>query len=290
MADAARHTMRTLQLLGGTTVLGVVIVLALIAVGVARHPASIQGPGNSFLWMNVTLLLVYGVAAMWVSYQSRADVRTAIRIGAITGLLLGAVHVANHVIELFVPARNFALVICPVFLMFALLGATGSAAWQRTRSVVLAVVAGLWCAVVATVILISVALVLDIAFEARAELPLREAFAASGMNDPGAFLLRNSLEAASEGLVRMPVFALVFSLIGALANAWITQWPRNAVLAGVWIAPVMFVMGAAALLYANSVERSARPPFVMAGVLLAGVALSVAHPIWSALRRRRQSR
>jgi len=120
MADVARHTMRTCHLLGGTTVLGVVIVLALIAVRVARYPASIQGPGNSLLWTNVTLLLVYGLSAIWVSYQSRADVRTALRIGAITGLLLGAVHVANHLIELFVPARNFALVISPVFLMFAL--------------------------------------------------------------------------------------------------------------------------------------------------------------------------
>ena len=290
MADAARHTMRTCHLLGGTTALGVVIVLALIAVRVARYPASIQGPGNSLLWTNVTLLLVYGLAAIWVSYQSRADVRTAIRIGAITGLLLGAVHVANHLIELFVPARNFALVISPVFLMFALLGAAGSAAWQRTRSLALAVVAGLWCAVVATVILISVALVLDVVFEMRAELPLREAFSASGMTDPGAFLLRNSLEAASEGLVRMPVFALVFSLIGAVANAWITKWPRNAALAGVGIAPLVLVMGAAALLHANSLERSARPPFVMAGVLLAGVALSAAHPIWSALRPSRQNR
>jgi hypothetical protein len=110
------------------------------------------------------------------------------------------------------------------------------------------------------------------------------------MSDPGAFLLRNSLEAASEGLVRMPVFALIFSLIGALANAWIIRLPPNAVLASVWIAPILLVTGAAALLYANSLQRSARPPFVMAGVLLAGVALSAAHPIWSALRRSRQNR
>ncbi len=134
MADAARHTMRTCHLLGAARR----VILPIRSC--ARYPASIQGPGNSLLWTNVTLLLVYGLAAIWVSYQSRADVRTAIRIGAITGLLLGAVHVANHLIELFVPARNFALVISPVFLMFALLGAAGSAAWQRTRSVALAVI------------------------------------------------------------------------------------------------------------------------------------------------------
>ena len=47
----------------------------------------------------------------------------------------------------------------------------------------------------------------------------------------------------------------------------------------------MLVTGVAALSYANSLERAARPPFVMAGVLLAGIAVSFAHPIWSALRR-----
>jgi len=191
---------------------------------------------------------------------------------------------------LFVPARNFALVISPVFLALALLGTAGSAAWQRTRSLVVAVVAGVWCGVVATVILLSVAPVLIFAFEARAELQLKEAFAASGINDPGAFLVRNSLEAASEALVRMPALAVVLSLFGAVVSAWITQRSRTAALACVWIAPVVLVMGAASLLYANSLERSARPPFVMAGVLLAGVALSAAHPIWSVLRRSRQNR
>jgi hypothetical protein len=289
MSDAVRHTRRTWHLLGGATVFGVLVVLTMMAVGVARYPASIQGPGNRLLWMNVMLLVMYGLAAIWVWHQRHAKVRSAISIGAITGLLLGAVYVANHVIELFVPVRNFALVISPVFLMLALLGAVGSAAWQRTRSLVFAVIAVVWCAVVATLILIPIALVLNFAFDARAELPLKEPFAASGLSDPGAFLERNSLEAASEGLVRMPVLALLLSLIGALADAWIFQWSRSVALAGGWIAPLLLVMGAAALWYANSLERSARPPFVIAGVLLAGVALSAAHPIWSALCRGRQN-
>jgi hypothetical protein len=87
----------------------------------------------------------------------------------------------------------------------------------------------------------------------------------------------------------MPVLALFLSLLGALANAWITQWPRIAALAAAWIAPLFLVMGAYVLWSANSLERSARPPLVIAGILLAGVALSVAHPISSALRRRREN-
>ena len=44
-----------------------------------------------------------------------------------------------------------------------------------------------------------------------------------GMTDAGAFVVRNSLEAASEILVRLPIAALVLSLGGGLANAWITS-------------------------------------------------------------------
>jgi hypothetical protein len=37
-------------------------------------------------------------------------------------------------------------------------------------------------------------------------------------------------------------------------------------------------------------DRAARPPFVMAGVLTAGIVLCGAHPIWSSLASRRGDR
>jgi len=49
-----------------------------------------------------------------------------------------------------------------------LLGAAGSAAWDRTRSVMLAVIAGLWCGSLGILILLSFALTLNLAFEAHA--------------------------------------------------------------------------------------------------------------------------
>jgi len=152
-------------------------------------------------------------------------------------------------------------------------------------SFTLAVIAGVWCAMVAMLILLCFAFSFNLAFEARVELQLYWAFAASGMNDPGAFVVKNSLEAASEGLVRMPAFAMFTSLAGALANAWISRRSRTAVLAAASVTPLMVVTGVAALSYANSLERAARPPFVMAGVLLASIAISFGHPIWSLLRR-----
>src|ERR1700675_918275 len=108
---------RRQHLLASATVAGVLVVLSLIAVGVARHPASVHGAGNGLLRMDVALLLAYGIAGVWVWYERRPEVNLSVRIGARLGVLLGAVHVANHVVESYVPDRAFVLIISPIFLL-----------------------------------------------------------------------------------------------------------------------------------------------------------------------------
>jgi len=77
---------------------------------------------------------------------------------------------------------------------------------------------------------------------------MHEACAASGMQDPGAFLVRNTLEAAWEGFVRMPIFAMFLSFIGAITNVWISTSQRTALVAA-YLIPFMFAVGAAALVH-----------------------------------------
>jgi hypothetical protein len=279
---------RRQRTLASTTVFGVLLVLSLIAVGVARHPASVQDPGSGLLRMDIALLLAYGIAGVWVWFERRPEVNLSMGIGTRLGVLLGAVHLANHAVESYVPHRPFALIITPVFLMLALFGAAGSTAWQRTRSLGLSVIAGVWCAIAGILITVCVVFSVSLAFEGSAESHMHEAFAASGMNDPGAFLVRNILEATSEGLVRMPIFAVFLSLIGAISNARINGVSRRTALVAACLTPLMFLAGAAALWHADTLERAARPPLVMTGVALAGLALCGAHPIWSALRCARQ--
>jgi hypothetical protein len=286
----ATHATRKGLLPGTTLALGALIVLTLTAICVARHPSAIRGAGNRLFWLDLALLCIYGIAGEWVRHQRSVPLDAAIRRGTMTGFLLGAVLVANHTTELFVPTRNFSLVIGPVFLALALLSATGSAVMERTSSVLLAAAAGVWCAMVGTLILLCVGFVLNLTCETRCELWLRQAFAASEMKDPGGFLIRNTLEAASEGLVRMPVIALLISPIGAWTNAWMARRSRTTVLVSICSAVLLFMGSAAALSYANSLQRSARPPFILGGVLLASVALSAAHPSWSALRQDRRKR
>jgi len=285
IASAIGKELSSTRRVGSTTVVGVAAALLLISAEVIRHSASMQGMGKGLLTTDVSLLLTYGIAALWVSRQKSAKVAVALGAATAIGLAVGAVHVANHVIEIFVPNRPFVVVIVPVLLMLALLGAAGSIAWERTQSFALAVISGLWCAMVATVVLICLVFSFNLAFENRAELQLRDAFVTSGLNDPGAFLVRNSLDAVAEFLIRMPIFGMFLSLAGAIVNAWITGRTRKTAFALACVTPVMLAIGVAALWYADTLERATRPPFVLFGVLLAGFALCSVHPAWSALRR-----
>lgn len=276
--------MRKHPLIETAPVLLVLIALALSTAAIARHPSALQGGGSRLLSLDIILLMVYGIVAMWLRSNETVGIHTGIRLGSVVGLLVGAVLVSNHVTELFVPARTFALVIAPVFLTVALLAAVGSAAMERTMSVLAAVVAGEWCAMVGALVLLCVGFAMDLIAEARVELWLQGAYARNGMSDAGGFVVKNTLESAFEILVRLPVMALFLSLLGAGAHALISKGSRTVSLVALGSALLMLLGGAAALWYSNGLPRSFRPPYVMGGVFLASTALSAMFPIWTTLR------
>lgn len=171
-------------------ILGMPVMLATIVTAVAYHPQSIQGTGSRLLAIDALLLLIYGAVGVWAYYDNRPYVTIALRVGTRVGFLLAMVLIVNHLIELFVAARPFAVIISPVLLLIGLLGAAGSATWQRTASVTFAVASGVWSSIVAVLIGLTVAFCLSLAFRQNAELPLRELFAESGLTDPDAFLVK----------------------------------------------------------------------------------------------------
>lgn len=174
------------QILGSAMVMGTVLLLALVATGVMQHRTSAQGSGGGPLRIDIALLFVYGYAGVLVWKQRLPRTITAATVGAQIGLVVGAVLIANHLIEAVVPNRPFVLIISPVLLTLALLGMAGAAAWERTGSLALAVISGVCCAIVATLITLSFAISFNLLFAARINRQLREAFAASGMIDPDA--------------------------------------------------------------------------------------------------------
>ena len=272
------------QMLGAGITLGTILVLSLIAIGVLQHRVSAQGSGVGLLWTEIALLVVYAFAGMLVWNQRSSGAIAAAMVGAHLGLVVGAVGIANHLIEAFVPAWPFILIIIPVLITLALLGMAGAVAWERTRSLVLAVIGGVCCAIVATLITLCFAISFNLLFAARVDWQLRDAFAASGMVDQPAFRIRNILESSSEILLRMPLLSVCLAVTGAVIQAWMSRESRRAlVLAAEILTPIAFAVGATALWHANLVERAARPPFVLSGLVLTGVALCAAYPVWSAL-------
>lgn len=275
--------MRSQRIVGSGIVLGTCFILSLLATGVLRHSESVQGAGVRLLWTDVALLAVYGLSGIVVWKQQSSDAITASKIGAQIGLMVGAVAIANHLIEAFVPTRMFILVIGPVWLTLALLGTTGAATWGQTKSLVLTALGGCCCAIVATLVTLGFAITFNLLSAARIDWQLHEAFAASGMTDRAAFRVRNILESSSEILVRMPLLAACFACGGAAIQAWMSR-SRRASVAAVGIAtPFVFATGAAALWHANAIERAARPAFVLSGVSLSGLALCAVYPLWLAL-------
>jgi hypothetical protein len=277
--------MQRQQILGLGILLGTILVLSLVATGVMQHRTSAQSSGVGLLRMDIALLFAYGFAGMLVWKQRLPSAITAATVGAQIGLLVGAVGISNHLIEAFVSARPFVVVIIPVLLTFALLGMAGAAAWERTGSLMLAGIGGVYCAIVATLTTLCFAISFNLFFAARADWQLHEAFAASGMIDQAGFRVRNILEASSEILARMPLLAICLVFAGAVIHAWMSRESRRAlVLAAGFLAPFVFAVGAATLWHANAIERAARPPFVLSGVLLTGITLCAAYPIWSSFR------
>src|SRR5690349_14966647 len=161
--------MRRQQILGCAIVLGTLLVLSLVAVGVIQHRTSVQGSGVGLLRTDIALLLVYGFTGILVLKQRSLSAVTSAIVGAQVGLLVGAVQIANRLIEAFAPTRPFVLIISPVLLTLALLGAAGAAAWERTRSLALAVMGGLCCAIVATLITLCFAISFNLLFAGRVD-------------------------------------------------------------------------------------------------------------------------
>ena len=274
---------------GIVAIFGAALVLSLFALGITRHPESVKDNGTSLLVMDIVLVLLFGGAGVWVVRQRNPKVNISLTVGAVVGFVLGITHVAHHLIEFFEPPGGrtaiFLLGAGHMLVIFALLCVAGSAAWERTHLIGLAMVAGVWSAVLSVLILIAFGLSANLLFESRALLRLQEAFLASGMSDPGAFIVRNALEAASEALVRFPIMALVLSFAGGLANAWFSRRARRTVLIAAWLMPFAFATAVLSLWYADALVRAARPPFIMTGLILAAVSLCSAHSVWSALRR-----
>ena len=174
---------------------------------------------------DVVLASLYMAFSFLIWHPNRTGFREAGIVGGQLGVVMGAILIASHAVESFVTSANSSMQLIrgagSLLLTLGLLGVSGSATWRRTRSPVMSIVAGLCCASIAAMMLLSFALFLNLTVEGQMESRLDSAFLASGFTDVGAFLCRNALESALQILVQLSVAALVLSTAGCLLNAWL---------------------------------------------------------------------
>jgi hypothetical protein len=277
---------RPLTLVDGTLA-GIAIVSMMMGYSVARYPASLELGRPSFLG-SAAALLAYAAFAVLARRGLLDPGRTALARGAGVGIVLGLLAGVNLLVEHFGSlgdAWRAGFGVGMWGAMFLGFAAAGSATYREVGSIVPAVGSSVWGSMVSTVITVGFGFSLALLAMPHMQQILAPAFARSGMTDPQAFVIRNTLDAASTHLLIAPFVAVTFGLAGGLACALLGHVRRGVAVALGFSGLLLLVAGLLSIRFASMIERPQRPPFIMAGLLALGLALSCAHPILTALRR-----
>ena len=261
--------------------------LALLGYETLRFPASLGSGGLTRAVMTGAALLACLVTSRYGARLSSAAGRHALRNGAGAGVMLGAAALLGHTLEVFATLRPPIPAVLGVGmwgLMFLVLGANSAETYRREESMALAILSSVWGALISAVTTVVFAFLVGLLFMARMQQVLAGAFALSGLTDGRALVIRNMLEGASSHLLIAPVVALVAGSASVTLSVLLKSVGRRGAAALAACALAVLVAGVISLRVASSLERSARPPFVMLGLLGLLVALTSASPLFAAIR------
>ena len=274
--------------LASELLLGIVLVFALMLYGALRYPASLSQGGLVSFLATAGALLAYGAAALSARRQSAGSLQIALGQGSWVGILLGAVAVVNHALEIFGALGSPLSAILGVSmwgLMFLAFGVVASATYNLVGSLRLAVVASVWCALVSTVATLLAGYAIGMLFMAHMQHILQGAYTQSGMADPRAFVIQNTLNSGAAHVLLAPLIAVVFGLAGGLAGKILASVQRVVAIALGFFELLLLGAGLVTIRFASSLDRPDRPPFIMFGLLALGVTMATAHPVLTAIRR-----
>lgn len=284
------------------TLVGIGLVFALLLYSAVSYPASVGPGGGPAFTAVVGGLVAYGAAAEWVRRRPGGEVRAALARGARIGAALGLVAVGDLALEHFVGGNARLNAVRGVGMwgvLFLAFGAAGSMAADATmarpsgaggtRPLGLAVLASVWSGLVSAVAMLAAGFALAVLWMSHMTRILAPDFARSGMADPRAFVVRHTVAAAAMHVLLMPVVAAVFGAVGGSAAVVLRAHLRDVRRPAAWSLGgaecALAVGGLAALRWASTLPRSARPPFVMSGLLALGLALACAHAVLRTVRR-----
>lgn len=215
----------------------VAILLDLVLIGgraLLYTPFFAQRDSLMYLVQPIAALLVYGGLVIAFTTGPSAQRASALRTGALVGMLTGGLWVVNLTLETFANfSGSVSLLASAPFLLggFALWGIAGGITARRTGSLRLGVLAAVWAALICVVITVTFGFVL-----AYTSLPRLEAnlvtdpdYLRSGWRDLRAFAIANQFGAAASHLIDAPIIAAIVGLLGGLLSAGWVRLRRGAV-------------------------------------------------------------
>jgi hypothetical protein len=207
------------------------------------------------------LLLAYLGAGIWAWRARGIAVKSSLRTGAAFGLLFGVAGAVSLTLEYLGhlrPPFNTLVPVTEMGVMVVLFGAAAAVTLRRSGSWPLALLAAVWSALIGTTLICAHGFLLQ-----RAVLQPR-----------GLGSFENTVESAVEHLAIAPVVAV---LGGTAAIAATLLHRRSGVRARLALAlwdVVQGTVGIGLLVFAASLARAQRPPYVMGGMLLTAMALA----------------
>lgn len=272
--------------------ISIVLAFAMLLFAAWRFPES-MAHGALFSPVGAAVALFgYCAASQWACRTSSDAVRIALASGAKVGVLLGTVAAINHSVETFSDFRAPVPAILGVSmwgLMFFSFGGVSSATCQKVGSIGLGIVASVWSALVSAVSTVLFASAVGLVYMQRMQLVLAGDFLASGMVDSRAFVVRNLFDGAFTHLLLAPCLAAIIGAASGLAFGMLRSLGRRTVVALGSLGVLLFLSGVAAIRFASSLDRAARPPFIMFGLLAMCISLASAYSLATAIRRRPDS-
>ena len=261
--------------------------IALLGYATLRFPASLAAGGLTKALVSVGALLAYAAASEWAKRSPSNAVQSALRSGARVGVVLGTAALIGHTLEVFAALQAPIPAILGVgmwALMFLLLGVASAETYRREASIRLGIMSSIWGAMISSVATVVFAFSVGLLFMSQMQRVLSGALAVSGMTDARAFVIRNMLDGASSHLLIAPAVAVLAGAASGLASSMLKSVRRRTAVALAMCALLVLGGGVGALRFASLLERSARPPFVMLGLLLLGAAMTSAGPVFAVIR------
>lgn len=282
------NVLRFRQQLVSKAVLGCTgILVVLIGVGVHQHPASVFPGSISAIAITFAAIAISCVATVRTLYARTPSLQVALLIGAAAGALHGLIEMANIAVEYSAygsKAVHTVAVLLSMALMIILFSCAGSLTYERTSSLSLATVSGMWCAVVGTILTCLFGFALNFVQMAHMVEIMHAGFLQSGPADAQAYVVRNTIESASTHFVLAPILGAVSGCIGGFISSQLRGRRRSmAVVLGV-MGFVLLVSSISLIRFGGTLSRADRAPYMSCGMMGSALALTCVWPtIWAAL-------